>query len=105
MLYSNWGEAGGVAARPRQAVDEARANRIGRVDEDHRQGAGRLQQRPSNGAAGRQDDVGCERDHLRDVLADRFGIALRSNGTSMLTLRPSLQPQLLQPLADRRNPP
>ena len=31
MLYSNSDEAGGVAARPRQAVDEAGADRIGDV--------------------------------------------------------------------------
>ena len=39
------GEAGGVAARPRQAVDEAGADRIGDVHEHDRHGAGRLQQR------------------------------------------------------------
>ena len=38
-------EAGGVAARPRQAVDETGADRIGDDREHDRHGAGRLQQR------------------------------------------------------------
>ena len=38
-------EAGGVAARPRQALDEAGADRIGDIREHDRHGAGRLQQR------------------------------------------------------------
>ena len=39
-------ETGGVAARPRQAVDEAGADRIGDNREHDRHGAGRLQQTP-----------------------------------------------------------
>ena len=37
------GKTGGVAARPRQAVDEAGADRIGDRREHDRHGAGRLQ--------------------------------------------------------------
>ena len=39
-------EPGGIAARPRQAVDEAGADRIADDREHDRHGAGRLQQRP-----------------------------------------------------------
>ena len=46
MPYSNSSETGGVAARPRQALDEAGADRIGDVREHDRHGAGRLLQRP-----------------------------------------------------------
>ena len=42
MPYSNCDKAGGVAARPRQAIDEAGADRIGDDREHDRHGAGRL---------------------------------------------------------------
>jgi len=54
-------EAGGVAARPRQAVDEAGGDRIADDREHDRHGAGRLQQRPHGCGAMGQDDVRRER--------------------------------------------
>ena len=67
-------EPGGVAARPRQAVDEAGADRIDDDREHDRHGAGRLQQRP-HGRGGRgQDDVRRERGQFRRVPANLGGI-------------------------------
>ena len=48
MPYSNIDETGGVAARPCQAIDEARGDRIGDDREHDRHRAGRLQQRPQS---------------------------------------------------------
>jgi len=44
-------EAGGVAIRPRQAGDEAVADRINNANEDDRYRAGRLVQRPHQAVA------------------------------------------------------
>ena len=44
MPYSNV-KTGDIAARPRQALDDAGADRIGDIDEDDRDGSGRLLQR------------------------------------------------------------
>ena len=66
-------ETGGVAARPRQAVDEAGADRIDDDREHDRHRAGRLQQRPHGRAMG-QDDVRRERDQFRRVSANFGGI-------------------------------
>ena len=73
MLYSNH-ETGGVAARPRQAVDVAGGDRIGDDREHDRHGAGRLQQRPHGRGAMGQDDVGRERGQFRRVSANFAGI-------------------------------
>ena len=62
-------EAGGVAARPRQAVDKAGADRIDAEREHDRHGAGRLQQRPWSNAIS-EDDVGRERGQFRRVSAN-----------------------------------
>ena len=67
-------ETGGVAARPRQAVDEAGADRIDDDREHDRHGAGRLQQRPHGRGAMGQDDVRRERDQFRRVSANVGGI-------------------------------
>ena len=55
------GKTGGVTARPRQAIDVARADRIVGLREHDRHGAGRLEQRPHACAARGQDDVRRER--------------------------------------------
>ena len=65
-------EAGGIAARSRQAVDEAGADRIAGDWEHDRDGAGRLQQRPHGPGAVGQDDVRRERGQFRRVSAN-FG--------------------------------
>ncbi len=67
-------ETGGVAARPRQAVDEAGGDRIGDDREHDRHGAGRLQQRPHGRGAMGQDDVRRERGQFRRVSANFGGI-------------------------------
>jgi hypothetical protein len=64
------GESGGIAARPRQAVDEAGADRIDDGREHDRYGAGRLQQRPHGRGGMGQDDVGRERGQFRRVPAN-----------------------------------
>ena len=73
-------ETGGVAARPRQAVDEAGADRIGDDREHDRHGAGRLQQRPHGRGAMGQDDVGRERGQFRRVSANVGGIGSWPSG-------------------------
>src|SRR5436305_309118 len=50
-------KAGSVAARPRQAIDEACANRIGDVHEHDWHAPGRLQQRLQRRGATCKDDV------------------------------------------------
>ena len=74
MPYSNMNEPGGVAAGPRQALDETAPT--GSVTCEHdRHGAGRLQQgRHGCGARG-QDDVRRERDQFRRVFTHAVGIA------------------------------
>ena len=67
-------EAGGVAARPRQTVDEAGADRIDDGREHDRYGASRLQQRPHGRGGMGQDDVGRERGQFRRVPANLGGI-------------------------------
>ena len=79
MVIFEQDEAGRVAARPRQAVDEAGADRIGDNHEHDRHSAGRLQQRPYGRAAMGQDDVRRERDQFRRVSANALGVARRPN--------------------------
>ncbi|HEY5130994.1 MAG TPA: hypothetical protein VIJ35_27510 [Bradyrhizobium sp.] len=67
-------ETRGVAARPRQAADEAAADRIDDDREHDRHGAGRLQQRPHWSGAMGQDDVRRERGQFRRVSANLGGI-------------------------------
>ena len=67
-------ETGGIAARPRQAVDEAGADRIDDEREHDRHRAGRLQQRPDCRSARGQDDVWRERDQFCRVFANFGGI-------------------------------
>src|SRR5262249_15340854 len=68
------GKAGDVAARPRQAIDEAGADRIGDDREHDRNGAGRLTQGPQCGAGKSHDDVRPERDQFGREFANAIGI-------------------------------
>ena len=68
-------ETGGIAAWPREAVDEACRNRISNDRENDRHGAGRLQQRGYGSGAMGQNDVRRERDQFRSVLANFGGIS------------------------------
>ena len=96
MPYSN--RVKPVALPPGRArlVDEAGADRIGDLHEHDRHGAGRLQQRPHDRAAGGQDDVRRERDQFRRVSANTLGIA-PAPAVSICTLRPSIQPNCCSP--------
>ena len=67
-------EPGGVAARSRQAVDEAGTDRIGDDREHNRHGAGKLQQGSYGRGAMGQNDVRRERNQFRRMSADFNGI-------------------------------
>ena len=93
---------GGIAARPRQAVDIAGAHRVGDGGEHNRDGACELQQRPHGGTAVGDDDVGRERNQVGGALAERVRVAgvpavfhpdIAADGPA----------RLLQPLQERRN--
>src|SRR5262249_14322467 len=75
MPYSIESETGGVAAWVRQALHEARADRIGGQREHDRHRAGQLEQRPCDRAAAGQDDVRRERKELGRVFMNALGIA------------------------------
>ena len=89
-------KAGNVAARPRQALNEAGADRIDDLHEHDRHGAGRLQQRLHGRSAGGQDDVRRERNQFRRMFANRSA-SPRPSGyrSARCGHRPA---QLLQPL-------
>src|SRR5262245_26803926 len=63
-------EPGGVAARPRQALDETAGDWIGNDREHDRYGAGHLQQRPYGRRARCQNDVRRERGQLCRIFAN-----------------------------------
>src|SRR3954447_11234349 len=92
-------EPNSVAARPRQAIDKAGADRIGSLHEHDGHGAARLLQGPHDGTAGGDDHVRRERDQLRSVFADVFGIASAPTGVNphVAAVYP---PQLLQALPE-----
>src|SRR6516164_10734400 len=69
------GETGGVAAWPRQAVDEAGSNWIGNKHEYDRQRARGLEQRLRRTGAIGEDQVGRERNQLGRDLATNVGAA------------------------------
>jgi hypothetical protein len=69
------GEAGGVAAWPMEARNEAGPDRIGDLHEHHRQRAGRLLHLNHDGGTHRQNDVGRKRDQFRRVSAQAVDIA------------------------------
>ena len=93
-------EPGGVAARPRQALDEAGADRIGDDREHDRHGAGRLQQRPHGRGAMGQDDVRRERGQFRRVSANLGGIGRGPAGVDAHVAADG-PAQLRQPLQER----
>jgi hypothetical protein len=68
------GEAGRIAARPRKAFDEARADRIGNGSKDDRYGASELQQWPGRGTAGSQNHVRRQHDQFLSIFANARGI-------------------------------
>ena len=68
-------ETGGIAARLRQAVDEAGTNRIGDAREHYWNGAGHLQQRTHGRAATCHDNVRREFNQLGDIFTKTIEIA------------------------------
>src|SRR5215468_5331178 len=67
-------KSGRVAARPRQARDEAAADRIAGIHEHDREGTGFSVQRHQARGAADQNDVRGERDQFRRIFANPFGI-------------------------------
>ena len=100
-LYSNDSEAGDIAAGPRQALDEARADRIGGLGEHDRHGAGGPSQWSHGRAARRQNDVRRERDQFGRVSA--ICGRHRPAGPTGIDLHVAADgpAQLLQPLQER----
>jgi hypothetical protein len=96
------GKTSGVAARPRQAVDVAGADRVDRRYEHDRHGAARLLQHPHDRAGGGDDDVGRECDQFRRVSAKAVEIAPAPAGVQphVATDSPA---QFLQALCERRD--
>ena len=94
-------EAGDVAARARQACDQAGADRIGDLCEDDRYAAGLLQQRLQRQRAADQDHVRIEAHELFRLGADAPGVgaapAIVDAGVAAVG-----PPQLLQRLPERR---
>ena len=60
-------KSGNIAARPCEASDEARADRINNQYKHNRQGAGGLKQRWQNGGASGQNNIRRERHQFRNV--------------------------------------
>src|SRR5262245_15069168 len=96
-------EAGGVAARARQAINVARANRVLDEREHDRHGARRLQQQRQARAATGEDDVRRERSQFSRMFASGVGIAfaLANIDPYVAAVGPT---QLLHSLKERREP-
>ena len=93
MPYSNH-ETGGVAARPRQAIDEAGADRIG--DRANTIGTVRVACCSGPDRAVGHDDVRRERDQLRHVVGECV-VSPPAQRVSIRTLRPMVQPNSASP--------
>jgi hypothetical protein len=68
-------KAGGVPARPRQAIDETRTDWIGDHREYNRHGAGHLQQRTDGHAPSGENNIRRKRRQFRRVFANEVGIS------------------------------
>src|SRR5262249_39698720 len=69
------GKAGGVAARLREAIDKACADRVSDQREHDWHAAGRLQQRCYGACARRHNNVRCKHGQLCRVFAELVGVA------------------------------
>src|SRR6516225_10431035 len=94
-------EAGRVAARPREAIDESAADRVGHIHEHNRHGARCLQQWPQGCGARCQNDVWRQGCQFRRVLANGVGQAFAPSiiNPEVAALGPT---QLLQRLHQHR---
>ena len=96
-------KAGHIAARPRQIIDEAGADRIGDLHEHDRHGAGRLQQRP-HGRRCRWPKMTSGASATSSAACLRWSSALPApQRVSIRTLRPSVQPNRCKRLQERRD--
>ena len=96
-------EAGRVAARPRQTVDEAGADRIGRRSRTRSARCGSPATTAPRRAASGQDDVRCERGQFRRVSANACRRSPAPQRMSICTLRPTVQPNCCSPCEERRD--
>ena len=101
--YSNMRKPGGVAARPRQAVDEAGTDRIDDDREHDRHRAGRLQHRSHGRSARGQNDVRRERGQFHRVSANIRGIGRGPVGVDAHVVADG-PTQLRQRLQERPDP-
>src|SRR6266516_4153832 len=96
------GEPGSVAARPRQALDEAGADRVDDSREYDRHGTGCLLQRRHHRAGSRQDHVRRECDQFHGVSAAAHGI-VRVPAIIDPHVAALVPAEFLQSLPERRN--
>jgi hypothetical protein len=95
-------EPGDVAARMRQARNEAAADRIGNVRENNGDGMCLLQQRERSRCVLRQNEVGLSCDHFPSKsLRHCIGGSPTSVDSDIAALRPA---DLLEPILERRDP-
>src|SRR5215475_6859083 len=94
-------EAGGVAARMGEAIDDAGSDRIGDGSEHDRQSAVDMLQRHDGQGAARQDDVWRERDQLRSIFCAQVGIILAPAGVDPY-IAANTPARFLQALLERR---
>src|SRR5262245_30373126 len=94
-------KSGGIAARPREAIDVTGTDRVGNSREHDGNAARRLQQGGDSGAGIRQDDVRAERDQFRRVFANSVGVgdAPAAIDADVAAVEPA---QLREPLEERR---
>src|SRR5262249_10466069 len=101
---------GSVAAWPRQAIDEARADWIGDEHKHDRHGSTRLKQLLRGRDASGKDDVGGARDKFCRIFANAAGIApapaildphVVAVGPAQLLQRPAGMPQDVAAGSDR----
>ena len=97
MPNSHMVKSGRVASRPRQAGDEAGADRVADLGEDDRDGAADLQQRNNDRRTHGQDDFRRERDQFRSVT----GIAPAIPAVVDLKVASDVPTQFAKPLQKR----
>src|SRR5262249_37700990 len=95
-------ETGGIAARPRQAVDKAGTNWISDIHKHDGHAAGRMPESRECFAATGQDGIGSKRDQFPCVPAHALGIALSPTivDAQVAAISP---PRLLKALPECRN--
>ena len=100
--YSNDSNAGDVAARPREAVDEAGADRIGASHEHDRHRCGCRLCSGADVAAVADDERPARAQPIPPRACECARHRRRPNGCRSRTLRPSAQPNSRRPLQKRR---